>query len=62
MVDNHWLYINWNMFRYFKTVVVILKFISSLVVLRNYGKIIYNQVVQNIEADHVLSIINAHLQ
>ena len=50
------------MFRYFRTVVVILKFISSLVVLRNYGKIIYNQVVQNIEADHVLSIINAHLQ
>ena len=30
------------MFRYFKTVVVILKFISSLVVLRNYGKIIYD--------------------
>ena len=28
------------MFRYFKTVVVILKFISSLFVLRNYGKII----------------------
>ena len=30
------------MFRYSKTVVVILKFISSLVVLRNYGKIIYD--------------------
>ena len=30
------------MFRYFKTVVVILKFISSLVVLRNYAKIIYD--------------------
>ena len=30
------------MFQYFKTVVVILKFISSLVVLRNYGKIIYD--------------------
>ena len=29
------------MFRYFKTVVAILKFISSLIVLRNYGKIIY---------------------
>ena len=50
------------MFQYFKTFVVILKFISSLVVLRNYGKIIYNQGVQNIEADHVLSIINTHLQ
>ena len=50
------------MFQYFETVVVILKFISSLVVLRNYGKIIYNQGVQNIEADHVLSIINTHLQ
>ena len=41
MFDNGWLYINWNMFPYFKTVVVILKFISSLVVLRNYGKITY---------------------
>ena len=30
------------MFRYFKTVVVILKFIISLVVARNYGKIIYD--------------------
>ena len=30
------------MFRYFKTVVVILKFISSLVVVRNYGKIFYD--------------------
>ena len=50
------------MFQYFKTLVVILRFISSLVVLRNYGKIIYNQGVQNIEADHVLSIINTHLQ
>ena len=30
------------MFRYFKTVVVILKFIISLVVVRNYGKIIYD--------------------
>ena len=30
------------MFRYFKTVVVILKFISTLVVLRNYSKIIYD--------------------
>ena len=30
------------MLQYFKTVVVILKIISSLVVLRNYGKIIYD--------------------
>ena len=30
------------MFRYFKTVVFILKLISSSVVLRNYGKIIYD--------------------
>ena len=30
------------MFRYFKTVVVILKFISSVIVLRNYGKITYD--------------------
>ena len=26
MVDNDWLYINWNMFRYFKTVAVLLNF------------------------------------
>ena len=38
MVDNDWFYINWNIFCYVKTAVVTLKFISSLVVLRNYGK------------------------
>ena len=36
------------MFRYFKTVVFILKFISSLVVLRNYGKINYlKEIISN---------------
>ena len=30
------------MFRYFKTVIVILKFFSCVIVLRNYGKIIYD--------------------
>ena len=30
--------INWNMFRYFKKVVVILKLTSSLIVPRNYAK------------------------
>ena len=30
------------MFRYFKTVAAILKFVSTLVVLRTYGKIIYD--------------------
>ena len=40
MVDNDWLYINWNMFIYFKTVAFVLSFISSLVVLKNCDKII----------------------